>query len=133
MSCNKEDDEIEYHKGWHESMQGKILFTAEEDDGPGTIVYEHLYTIDNSNEKRLIEPPDNIRHVQGMEWSPDGSKIAMTVANFGLYIMDKDGSNAINIYNSTQQCRSPSWSPDGSLIAYIEHYQKNFVNRSSKW
>jgi len=43
-------------------------------------------------------------------WSPDGSRIAFT-SGFEIYVMDADGSNAVNLTNNRFENRNPAWSP----------------------
>lgn len=56
-------------------------------------------------------------------WSPDGIKIAFareqkTKGNYDIYVMNADGSNQINLTNSSAQEIGPARSPDGSKIAF---------------
>jgi hypothetical protein len=38
--------------------------------------------------------------------------------NFEIYVMDADGSNPVNLTNSSDNAEWPSWSPDGTKIAF---------------
>ena len=54
-------------------------------------------------------------------WSPDGSKIAFIDQRdfeYGVYIMDADGSNRTEVFALPVEIRAPSWSPDGTKIAF---------------
>ena len=59
--------------------------------------------------------------MHGIDWSPDGSRIAFHSDrddNDEIYVMDADGSNQINLTNSSSRDVGPVWSPDGSRIAF---------------
>jgi len=54
-------------------------------------------------------------------WSPDGKTIAFTANKFlgwGVYLMDRDGSNVRALDTEGGSCR-PHWSKDGQKIAYV--------------
>lgn len=122
IGCKKseEDDsyispEPELHYGWHESMSGSILFTGMLEGSNR----EYIFIIDKDDTKQIAHP-DFISSIDGgIEWSPDKTKIAFANYNDGLFVMENDGTNAINLYDE-HDCRSPSWSPDGSLIACVD-------------
>ena len=49
-------------------------------------------------------------------WSPDGTKIAFHAADSGIWTMNADGSNAVEL---TTNGFSPDWSPDGTQLVYV--------------
>src|ERR1700749_1714589 len=52
-------------------------------------------------------------------WSPDGTKIAFTshrTGSYQIFTMNVDGTNQINISNSSPQDGYPAYSPDGTKI-----------------
>jgi Tol biopolymer transport system component len=54
-------------------------------------------------------------------WSPDGSKLAFASDAEGhsdIWVMDIDGSNAVNLTQDEAEDHSPAWSPDGHWIAF---------------
>ena len=56
-------------------------------------------------------------------WSPDGRRIAYTVAEPAAYtqavwVMRADGGGAARLTPNGADARSPAWSPDGARIAY---------------
>jgi Tol biopolymer transport system component len=54
-------------------------------------------------------------------WSPDGTKIAFTgLGDRGpdIYIMDRDGSNAVRLTRGSSEEANPFWSPDGKKILF---------------
>ncbi len=62
---------------------------------------------------------------RGPDWSPDGSKIALTSFEQGLgseiYVVNADGSNRYRVTDGLMNFRDDdhaSWSPDGSKIAF---------------
>lgn len=49
-------------------------------------------------------------------WSPDGTKIAFMRG--GLYVMNADGSQVVEMGEDTNHAQALVWSPDGTKIAY---------------
>ncbi len=67
---------------------------------------EQISTCDPSACPRLID------------WSPDGSRLALT-DSYGLYVMDLDGNQGPSIAAFPGgEIGQPSWSPDGSRIVF---------------
>ncbi len=68
-------------------------------------------------------------HLWSPQYSPDGSRIAFVHDAGGrgqIYVMNEDGTGAINLSNNAFCDRSPVWSPDGTRIAFIS-------DRSGDW
>ena len=79
---------------------------------------------DGTNEKILLS-----RDTGGYfspAWSPDSNRIAYcgnVPGGYGIYMMNKDGSNQCRVVSMAQDCMTagdPSWSPDGSKILYMD-------------
>ena len=60
-------------------------------------------------------PFDEAGHVDGVEWSPDGSLIAISGDLYGIYTVRPDGTDLRLLI---PEGVSFAWSPDGSRIAY---------------
>jgi Tol biopolymer transport system component len=60
-------------------------------------------------------PFDEAGHLWGVEWSPDGSLIAVASAHYGIYTIHPDGTDFRLLIPGSG---APEWSPDGSQIAY---------------
>jgi len=79
----------------------------------------HTIDVDGTNHRR-------VRQLKGYLWSPavspDGSRIAFTHYANGrgqIYVMNGDGTGAVN-FSANDFCdRSPVWSPDGSKLAFV--------------
>jgi hypothetical protein len=61
------------------------------------------------------QAPEEVGHVWNLVWSPDGSRLAFSAEEGGIWIVGVDGSeltevipDGVNVY----------WSPDGSRISY---------------
>lgn len=60
-------------------------------------------------------------HIGYVSWSPDGSRIAFTMARedtSDIYVVHPDGSNLTRLTQGDTYNISPRWSPDSSLISY---------------
>ena len=103
-----------------------LLYTATEPmgfEGP-----EGPLTIGNAI--RTVDVPwkigPRLRQLRGHLWSPqyspDGKRIAFVHDAGGLgqiFVMNEDGSDAVNLSDNDFCDRSPRWSPDGKTIAFI--------------
>lgn len=63
------------------------------------------------------------RLVMDPEPSPDGSRIAFVVADYAsgvadIWVMNRDGSNLVQLTTDPEIDDSPSWSPDGARIVF---------------
>ena len=61
-------------------------------------------------------------HLWSPRYSPDGKRIAFVHDSGGrgqIYVMNPDGSDAMNLSDNDFCDRSPRWSPDGKTIAFI--------------
>jgi TolB protein len=72
--------------------------------------------------------PRNISTRQGVNtgaaWSPDGTKIAMTLSfegNAQIYLLSRDGQIISRLTHTSRPFidTSPTWSPDGNKIAFV--------------
>ncbi|MDD5773680.1 MAG: hypothetical protein PHX78_09485 [bacterium] len=68
----------------------------------------------------LTEPGDVLYNLP--RWSPDGSKIAVSIRRSGgyidIWILDAQGKKLSEISNDRAVDSSPSWSPDGKYIIF---------------
>jgi Tol biopolymer transport system component len=110
----------------------RIIFNSQRDDeGQSEIRNYEIYEmdLDGSHVKRLTDFP---------EWdtypsiSPDGSKIvwrrvlptggnSSSGRNSEIFVMNRDGSDPMNMTNSPAFDGYPSWSPDGMKIAFASN------------
>ena len=111
---------------------GRLVYTATEriateqmlfpgSCGVDALIANTIRTIggDGSNQLR-------VRQLHGYLWSPqyspDGRQIAFVHQAGGrgqIFVMNVDGTGAVNISRNDFSDRSPVWSPDGSKIAFV--------------
>jgi Tol biopolymer transport system component len=61
------------------------------------------------------QPPQGLGHVDDLVWSPDGTRLAFSAEEGGIWIIRVDGSGLTKVIPDGV---NPSWSPDGSRISY---------------
>jgi Tol biopolymer transport system component len=106
--------------------EGQLVYTATEsmgyqgDDAPLTIA-NAIRAIDVSNINQM-----RLRQLRGHLWSPacspDGKRIAFVHDAGGrgqIYVMNADGSDAVNVSNNAYCDRSAVWSHDSSKLAFM--------------
>ncbi|MCM8802978.1 MAG: hypothetical protein NC833_03980 [Candidatus Omnitrophica bacterium] len=99
------------------------------------IMYSNVYImdIDGKNLKNLTNNTKENSYAEEPSFSPDGSKIAFSKWDEGIWIISPDGSEEKQLVKN--YARSPKWSPDGKKIAFrtdkgiciVEADGKNFI------
>jgi WD40 repeat protein len=94
---------------------GRIAYSLSTNSGM------ELHTIrPDGSRDQVIPTPPGLPWLHA--WSPDGSKLAVSVYPTGggkrtIWVMNADGSNAHQVA-AADNVSVPSWSPDGTTIAY---------------
>jgi Tol biopolymer transport system component len=90
--------------------------------GPSEIF---VMNADGTNMTQLTSDPrtGNVIRFENIHsaWSPDGTRIAFSSnrdENYGIYVMNADGSNIRKLTSDSGNDVSPTWSPDGLCIAF---------------
>ena len=107
---------------------GAVVATACSPDGSRLALLKQPFDIVNrqllvTGRDAPAEPIMLPSAVQGIEWSPDGSRVAFTefdgIANeYGISVLDVATGQSTALASGEGVAGSPSWSPDGSHIAY---------------
>lgn len=109
-----------------------IIFNSQrDDDGSGEVINYEIYEMnkDGRNVRRLTDFPgwDTYPSI-----SPDGTRILWrrvlpaggnteSGRNSEVFVMNRDGSNPINLTNHPAFDGYPTWSPDGSKITFASN------------
>ena len=104
------------------SATNQIGFSSDRQNG------SNLYTMDLNGGKVTAVTKNKSVGVDYPAWSPDGRQIVAsmsgdcasgTTCKYDIFVMNADGSNAINLTNTpTASEWVPAWSPDGQKIAF---------------
>lgn len=96
-------------------------------DGNHIVYASKIDSKSNKYEVCLVDPDgtnkiylaDFNHYVPYLAWSPDGSKLAISVSQDALYIMNMDDYHIIQI--NDREADYPTWSPDGMTLAYVSY------------
>lgn len=93
---------------------GQIMFLA------GQPANTELYFI-NADGTGLNRWPAQLEGIADIDWSPDGTQVALTArwdGDYEIYVMNADGTGLIQLTFNTAPDSGPAWSPDGKQIAF---------------
>lgn len=101
----------------HAQTKGKIAYVA-------NIPNRHFYALftmdtDGNNRQRLTRSTFVVttEEIYSISYSPDGTRIAFKSEN-QIRLINADGSNLLQLTNTSDSNSNPSWSPDGTKIAF---------------
>lgn len=79
-----------------------------------------IYTVDpdGPSQQRLITAFGPDRPTFGLDWSPDGSKMAFGGSGGAIYTMNADGTQLMKATHGELDAY-PAWSPDGMYLAFL--------------
>jgi Tol biopolymer transport system component len=86
-----------------------------------------IYVMDPDGQNKTRVSNSSFNEYQAA-WSPDRTRIAFTVLDFGgeeIYVMDADGQNRTRLTNNASHDHAPAWSPDGTRIAFMSERDGN--------
>lgn len=84
-------------------------------------IYEiFVVNSDGTGLTQITHGATSIEFSAAPDWSPDGTKIAFHRAGPSTWVMNADGSGAVDLTGATRDYDfpNPSWSPDGTKIAF---------------
>jgi Tol biopolymer transport system component len=111
------------------SSKGEIAFS--QNTANGSLI--QLINLENNYHLALIMGDE-------INWSPDGSKIIFTAKDRSnirsIFIINKNGSNLIQLTSFTEDVSSPCFSPDGNWICFAGLSKSEAINKkeaSANW
>ena len=95
---------------------GRIAYTVSGAEGL------ELHTMDPNGDHDEVVPAPGDGDPWHVAWSPDGSRIALTIfprsqGDRSIWVMNADGTDAQQVA-AAENVSAPSWSPDGTEIVY---------------
>lgn len=104
------------------SSKGEIAYSQNTTNG--TLI--QLINLENNYHLELIQGDE-------INWSPDGSKIIFTAKDRSnirsIFIINKNGSNLVQLTSFTEDVSSPCFSPDGNWICFAGLSKSEAVNK----
>ena len=84
--------------------------------------YSDLYVVDREG-SNIVCLTNSLEGGSGenVAWSPDGTRLAFQSkkdGNWKIYVIERDGSNLLNLSDHSADDGSFAWSPDGAHIAF---------------
>jgi dipeptidyl aminopeptidase/acylaminoacyl peptidase len=80
-----------------------------------------LFVMDSNGGNRTLVTAAQAGFLSPPSWSPDGSRLVVVSDRTGstdIWMVDLDGSNAVNLTQDEAKDHSPAWSPDGQWIVF---------------
>ena len=97
-------------------------------DFSGTIVFQSDMDGDSDiyrmTRDGLLKLTDNSWNDEYPRWSPDGRRVAFSAnprGNYGVYVMNDDGTGVAPVVDSPEDETEPAWLPDGSGVAFTRN------------
>lgn len=94
------------------SPDGRALLYSVKNAGKFEQRCLRLRHLDRARAVNLLRSPVDIF---GVDWSPDGHRMAYTAVSIGLFVADTSGANPQKIAETGY---TPRWSPDGNHLVY---------------
>lgn len=103
-------------------------FNPEERTLVFTLGHFHPGSVSGSASGLVLSKPFEVFSC-GLSWSPDGRRIAFESVRKGavsIWVMNRDGSNTVQLTRDFSNNWHPVWSPDGSKIAFASDRAGNY-------
>jgi Tol biopolymer transport system component len=114
------------------SARNKLAFFHDDGTTIGAGPKDGIYTVkpDGTDLRRIWKPSD-IGYAAGLDWSPDGSRLAFTTPtldvldNAEIHTIRADGRGLRRVTHfgpqQGQGIEAPHWSPDGRFISFVNN------------
>ena len=133
-SCSKENEILDSNESMETRnlkakfpFKGEIVFQSDMDGD------NEIYLLTSRGLKKLT---DNSWDDEYPKWSPDGKSIAFTAnprGNYDIFVMERDGTNIVQITDLEKDEIEHAWFPDGNKIAFTIKIQRGFRRNFTLW